>query len=259
MKRNLLRLGVIVMLLCQWFAPLLASDNVENTIFEGIEKTDVFQKKLITIDAFRETNNIYEHLPNLCVRAFLKAIEPRWHNRDSTLVFFAASELLRRQLRDVLEPDASDKISNQKKFPFVLYPPYQDVNWKKLLIDNYLLINVRCDLYNARFIVVLDVTIKPRGSELIHRVLCFYNFYLSYKPSGQTHGMKNLDIQRFRQQVRDSVDHLVSDTGKLFQNSFDRFYWQIGYVEISEENVVEYTEEEFTQGSLFNYWQEEDN
>lgn len=254
MKRNLLRLSVIVILLCQWFAPIYASNNVENSIFEGIEKTDDFQKKLITIDAFRETNNIYEHLPNLCVRAFLKAIEPRWHNRDSTLVFFAPSMLLKMQLSEAKGSTSFKCTKKSKGFPFNLYPPYRNVNWKQLLLSNYLLIQVGCIMRKNSFVVELYATIKPDKGKYVYLGMIHYEFFLFYKPAGKTKGFQTLDTQKFRQQLVENTDELISEDGKLFQDIADKFYWQIAYVTIPPPHREEYVEVFDNQECIFDYW-----
>lgn len=254
MKPNLKKCIVLCIYICNTFISLSALNNKTDSIFCELQDSYALQEKYIRWDLYKETINCYEHLPHLCIQVFLRAIQPKWNNPDSTLVFTELSELSKLQNCDSLAQNTPFSEKMMEAYPFVPYPPYKGVDFKKLLLKEYLTIQVGCILEGTRFTVKLNAALLTNDKHYLLKQSITYVFFCAYKAWG-TNREKNLQSQKFKNEFQQNVDQLVEDDGILFSISDYHFDWQIGEIDILSPKKVKFEDATLTPQSIFNYWE----
>ena len=254
MNSNFIKSIVLCFYLLSAFNSLSALSNKTDSIFCELQESYALQEKYIRWNLYEETINCYERLPHLCIQVFLRAIQPKWNNPDSTLVFTELSELSKLQNCDSIAQNSPFSYKMREAYPFIPYPPYKGVDFTKLLLNENLLIKVGCEMEGTRFKVKLNAAIMSNDKQFILKQAITYVFFFAYKARG-TNREQNLQIQKFKKEFQQNVDQLVEDDGTLFLKSNYYFYWKMEEIDIPAPKKVSFEDATLSPQSIFNYWE----
>lgn len=221
--------------------------HAQESIFDSLRYDIMKIEKTVAFGGY-PSDNQYERLPMLCVKAFVKALQRKWENGEKTLVFQTPNKLYRdkkyKLYREKLysefdENDAYEK-AVKEKYPFTIYPIYDNMDWDALLAENNLLIRYEVCFTNNRFFVYLFAAIKPVGSNKILKTALFYDFYLAFSFYGSPLEIKKKKRELERQVLEQKIE-LFDDEGFVLPTLNESYFqWKIKSVSGGEIEEMEY-------------------